>query len=178
MLELLEGTVQSGTSRLAAVPGLRISAKSGTAQITDPKTGTYSTDRFLSSALAIFPTEKPRLITYVVIENPQGSSIYGAQTAVPMIRDIASTLSTLMNIPMEGDNIINRESSVHVTPPVARNLGDVLHDMTGYSKRMLIPYLARQDIKWRIDGEGWVVFQFPPPGTPVKSGMSIFLELE
>ena len=180
MLELMELTVSSpgGTARRAAVPGLRISAKSGTAQITDPETGEYSEERFLSSVLALFPTEDPRLIVYVVLENPQGKSIYGAQTAAPMVKKIAETLAPVYGIPVEGNIVVDHPGKVKVENPVPEPLGDVLPDMKGYSKRMLLPYLQRTDIHWALDGEGWVVFQFPPPGTPVESGMSVYLELE
>jgi cell division protein FtsI (penicillin-binding protein 3) len=180
MLDLMELTVSSpgGTARRAAVPGLSISAKSGTAQITDPETGNYSDERFLSSVLALFPTEDPRLIVYVVLENPQGESIYGAQTAAPMVKKIAETLSPVYGIPLAGNLVMDHPGKVKVENPVPEPLGDVLPDMQGYSKRMLLPYLQRTDIRWTLDGEGWVVFQFPPPGTPVESGMSVYLELE
>jgi len=180
MLDLMENTVSSpgGTSRRAAVPGLRISAKSGTAQITDPETGRYSTDRFMSSVLALFPTESPELIVYVVLENPRGASIYGAQTAAPMVKKIAETLSPLYGIPVAGNSVMEHSGRVRIENPEAMPLGETLHDLTGYSKRMLLPYLVREDINWTIDGEGWVVFQFPPPGTPIESGMSIYLELK
>jgi cell division protein FtsI (penicillin-binding protein 3) len=179
MLELMEQTVTSpsGTSRRAAVPGLRMSAKSGTAQITDPETGRYSSDRFLSSVLAIFPTDDPELIVYVVLENPRGASIYGAQTAAPMVREIAETLSPIFGIPLAGNTVMQHTGRVKIDYPESLPLGEELHDLTGYSKRMLLPYLEREDISWTIDGEGWVVFQFPPPGTPIESGMSIYLEL-
>jgi cell division protein FtsI (penicillin-binding protein 3) len=180
MLNLMEQTVNSpwGTSRRAAVPGLRISAKSGTAQITDPETGRYSSDRFMSSVLAIFPTEDPQLIVYVVLENPRGASIYGAQTAAPMVKEIAETLAPLYSIPIAGNTVMEHPGRVRIENPEPMPLGETLHDMTGYSKRMLLPYLEREDINWTINGEGWVVFQFPPPGTPVESGMSIYLELK
>jgi cell division protein FtsI (penicillin-binding protein 3) len=73
---------------------------------------------------------------------------------------------------------MDHPGKVKVENPVPEPLGDVLPDMQGYSKRMLLPYLQRTDIRWTLDGEGWVVFQFPPPGTPVESGMSVYLELE
>ncbi len=179
ILNLMEKTVFSpgGTSRRAAVPGLRISAKSGTAQIIDPETGRYSTDRFMSSVLALFPTESPELIVYVVLENPRGASIYGAQTAAPMVKKIAETLSPLYGIPVAGNTVMEHSGRVRIENPQAMPLGETLHDLTGYSKRMLLPYLSREDINWTINGEGWVVFQFPPPGTPIESGMSIYLEL-
>ncbi len=180
MLELMEQTVTSpsGTSHRAAVPGLRISAKSGTAQITDPETGRYSSDRFLSSVLALFPTDDPEIIVYVVLENPRGISIYGAQTAAPMVRDIAETLAPLYGIPLAGNTVMEHSGRVKIDNPEPMPLGEELHDLTGYSKRMLLPYLEYEDITWTIDGEGWVVFQFPPPGTPIEAGMSIYLELK
>ena len=180
MLELMEKTVISpgGTSRRAAVPGLRISAKSGTAQITDPETGKYSKDRFLSSILGIFPTDNPKLIVYVVLENPQGGKIYGAQTAAPMLKQIAETLSPLYGIPIAGNTVVDHPGKVRVETPVSLPLGEKLHDLTGYSKKMLLPYLERKDIHWNIKGDGWVVYQFPPPGTPITSGMNIYVELK
>ncbi|OQX29131.1 MAG: hypothetical protein B0D92_05285 [Spirochaeta sp. LUC14_002_19_P3] len=180
ILEMMEQAVTdpAGTAKRTAVPGLRISAKSGTAQITDPQTGRYSTDKFLSSVLALFPTPKPRLIVYVVLKNPRGASIYGAQTAAPAVKKIAQTLAPLMGIPIAGNTVIEHSGRVRVKNPRGEPLGDTLIDFTGYSKRMLLPYLTRKDLKWTINGSGWVVFQFPPPGTPIEEGMSIFLELE
>ncbi|MCK5736537.1 MAG: hypothetical protein KAH21_08665, partial [Spirochaetaceae bacterium] len=180
ILDLMEQTVTSpgGTSQRAAVPGLRISAKSGTAQITDPETGRYSTNRFMSSVLALFPTDNPQIIVYVVLENPRGASIYGAQTAAPMVKRIAETLAPLYSIPLAGNTLMDHSGHVRINNPKPMPLGETLHNLSGYSKRMLLPYLEREDINWTIDGEGWVVFQFPPPGTPVESGMSIYLELK
>ncbi len=179
MLDLMEKTVSDpgGTARRAAVPGLRISAKSGTAQIADPQTGKYSDKRFLSSTLALFPTEKPQLIVYVVLENPQGESIYGAQTAAPMVSSIARTLAPLYGIAMAGNTVINHPGKVQVSNPRPAPIGSTLPDLTGYSKRMLLNYLNHPDIKWTIEGEGWVRFQFPPPGTPVEKDMSVYVEL-
>lgn len=179
MLELMERTVSDpgGTARLASVPGLRISAKSGTAQITDPETGRYSTNRFLSSVLAIFPTDDPDLIVYVVLENPRGSSIYGAQTAAPMVKEIAEALAPGRGIPLAGNTVMNHPGKVRVENPEPMPLGETLHDMTGYSKRMLLGYLEQGDIEWTIDGEGWVVYQFPPAGTPITDIQGVYLEL-
>ncbi len=179
MLELMEQTVSDprGTARRAAVPGLRISAKSGTAQIPDPETGEYSKDQFLSSTLALFPTEDPKLIVYVVLENLRGEKIYGAQTAAPMVREIAEVLSPLYGIPLKGNIVLNHPGQVELSNPRPQPLGDTLPDFRGYSKRMLLDYMNAPGIQWTIDGSGWVVLQFPPPGTPVEDGMGVYLEL-
>jgi cell division protein FtsI (penicillin-binding protein 3) len=51
-------------------------------------------------------------------------------------------------------------------------------DFSGYSKRRLLPLLLRDDIIVEISGDGWVKRQSPPPGTPLRPGMTITLELE
>ena len=96
----------------------------------------------------------------------------------PAVRKIASTLAPLRGIPLAGNTVLEHSGKVRVNDPKPAPLGDTLHDMSGYSKRMLLPYLTRTDIEWTISGEGWVVFQFPPPGTPIEEGMRVFLELE
>jgi cell division protein FtsI (penicillin-binding protein 3) len=180
LLAMMEQAVASpeGTVRRARVPGLRISAKSGTAQIADPETGTYSEDRFLSSVLAIFPTEDPRLIVYVVLENPKGFSYYGGRIASPVVKEIATVLSPYFGIPVGGNRVVSHPGTVRITRPEPEPLGEVLPDLTGYSKRMLLPYLTREGMSWSVNGEGWVVFQFPPPGTPIEPGMSVYVVLE
>ena len=50
---------------------------------------------------------------------------------------------------------------VQLSNPEALPLGETLHDMRGYSKRMLLQYLERDDIQWTIYGDGWVVTSFP-----------------
>ena len=87
VLEMMAvATEQSGTARRGAVQGVRISAKTGTAQVRDPATGTYSESNYVASYLGIFPTEEPRVIVYVVLHNPKGPAYYGSQIAAPVFR--------------------------------------------------------------------------------------------
>jgi len=44
-------------------------------------------------------------------------------------------------------------------------------------KKVLLPLLSRKDVRVFLNGSGWVYRQTPPPGTPVKPGMEIVLEL-
>ncbi len=107
MLDYMETAAgPGGTARRAAVPGIRISAKTGTAQVTDPKTGAYSQSDFTASLLGIFPTDDPRLIVYVVIRNPQGQSYYGSLIAAPVFHDVAVALADKLGIPREGTQTV------------------------------------------------------------------------
>jgi cell division protein FtsI (penicillin-binding protein 3) len=51
-------------------------------------------------------------------------------------------------------------------------------DLTGVSKKLLLPLLLRQDIAVEIRGSGYVVRQDPLPGTRIESGTKIILELK
>ena len=58
------------------------------------------------------------------------------------------------------------------------NLEDYMPDFTGTPKRLLMNLLNRQDIELKIQGDGYVVSQYPAPGTPITKGMIVELYLE
>ena len=74
--------------------------------------------------------------------------------------------------------MLPRAGAVDVPPHPAAVIGSVMPDLTGTSKRLLLPLLARDDLQVVLRGSGTVVRQDPPPGTPVAAGMRIVLELE
>jgi len=179
VLDMMESaTGEAGTARRAAIDGLRISAKTGTAQVTDPATGRYSETDFIASMLGIFPTEDPRVVVYVVIQNPRGESYFGSTIAAPVFRDIALELVDALGIPRAGDARLPGARAASPPAPAAAAIGDTMPDLTGTPKRQLAPLLAREDLQVVLRGSGTVVRQDPPPGTPVTPGMRIVLELE
>ncbi len=178
MLLMMETATESGgTARRAAIDGLRISAKTGTAQKIDPETGTYSGKSFVASTLAIFPTEDPKLIVYTVIDTPKGDEFYGGRIVTPIIKELAEELVRYMDIPIASDTVIEHSGVIRLTSPEQLKPGGTLPDLTGLSKREILPLIALQGVTVTIEGEGWVVSQFPEPGTPITEGMTINLEL-
>jgi cell division protein FtsI (penicillin-binding protein 3) len=179
VLRMMETATQpGGTAKRAAIEGYRISGKTGTAQVTDPSTGGYYKDKYIASFLGIFPTEKPRLIIYVSIENPKGEHYYGSRIAAPVFKEAAEALIPLMGITGADANVVAHSGRVVITRPDPLKLEDRIPDLLGQPKRLLIPLLANEDIEVAIRGEGYVVRQSPPPGTPVRKGMRLILELE
>ncbi len=178
MLGMMEtATEKGGTAYRAAVEGMRISAKTGTAQVGLP-VGGYAEDRYIASFLGIFPTGDPRLIVYVVLENPQAELPYGGIHASPVFKKVAEEMIRHLGLPLEGDRSLEHSGSVqlHIPPKVV--LGATMPDLRDTPKRLLVPLLSRKDIQVLIVGEGRVVRQQPPPGTPVTTSMKIRLELE
>ncbi len=179
ILRMMEGsTEEGGTARRARIDGVRLSAKTGTAQVPDSESATYSKSEFVASILGIFPTEEPELILYIVIFNPKGERYFGSQVAAPVFKKIADRLVDYWGIAREGETVLPHPGAVTVTIPEQIELGGRMPDLLGVSKRSLLLLLRRDDLNVRIIGEGHVVGQSPPPGTPLSSGQSIILELE
>lgn len=83
---------EEGTGRLAAVPGLRICAKTGTAQVTDPNNKVVDHTTWFASYA---PFEQPRYVVLVMVES--GAS--GGYTCAPVARKIYEALLRLESEP-------------------------------------------------------------------------------
>ncbi|MFP4365330.1 MAG: penicillin-binding transpeptidase domain-containing protein [Spirochaetia bacterium] len=180
ILEMMESAVsdEDAIGRLAGVEGLRVSAKTGTAQILDPVTGTYSEDEHIASCLAIFPTDDPEYIVYGVINNPKGENYFGSQTAAPMVSQGITEMVRYLGIPIQGQREVEHSGQIRLLQQEEAEIGDIMPDLTGYPKRLLLPLLEREDLDVIIEGEGWVQSQDPEPETEIIDGMRIRLELE
>jgi cell division protein FtsI (penicillin-binding protein 3) len=180
MLSWMEtATLHAGTAHLAAVDGVRISAKTGTAQVSSAKTGTYSESDFIASLIGIFPTDDPQYIVYVVVQNPRGQSYYGSQIAAPIFHDVAVSLMDTGGIPRSGTTVAPspRPAAAAGSPAAEVTVGAPMPDLRGTPKKLLLPLLLRSDLFVTINGSGYVVSQQPPPGTRIQAGQKIGLEL-
>ena len=179
MLAMMEtSTSTGGTAWRLKTDDIRISAKTGTAQLADPEKGGYSDKIFGASCLAILPSDDPKYICYIIIENPKGESYYGGTIASPVIKELIDNLILYGNISRSDDEEIVHSGRISV-PPARKSIPEgVLPDYSGYSKRELIPLFQEGNIAVKLSGEGWVVSQDPPPGTPIEQGMLLLLELE
>ncbi|MBN2509599.1 MAG: transpeptidase family protein [Spirochaetales bacterium] len=179
MLLMMEtATETGGTAARAKIDGIRMSAKTGTAQVPDPKTRGYSNDNFVASTLAIFPTEQPRIILYVVIHHPRGTQKFGGRIAAPLVKEAGEEIIRFLGIPKEGDIILTH--SGRITLPALRpiRVGEKMLDLQGLSKRQLFPLITEERLNVYISGTGWVVRQTPEPGTVLQEGQDIHLYLE
>ncbi len=179
MLDWMEtATAPAGTARRAAVEGVRISAKTGTAQVANPQTGTYSENDFVASMIGIFPSDDPQLIVYVVIQNPKGESYYGSTLAAPVFHDVAVGLIDQLGMPRAGAKTASSTGQFPAPAPRQVEIGTVMPDLTGTPMKLLLPLLLRKDLSVTIRGSGFVAKQDPPPGTAIANGMKIVLELQ
>jgi len=85
-----------GTAERLHRDDFRIAAKTGTAQLLDPETGTYSDTRFLASCLVLFPVPDPEYIIYIAAENPASGQIYGSTVVVPYMNQLIDYMAGYM----------------------------------------------------------------------------------
>lgn len=85
---MLKGVLAAGgTATEAAIPGYDLAGKTGTANKPDPRTGKYSTSKYVSSFVGFAPARHPRLLVTVMVDEPQGA-IYGGTVAAPAFQKI------------------------------------------------------------------------------------------
>jgi penicillin-binding protein A len=81
--EMMVTVTESGTARAAALPGVRVAAKTGTAQ-----TGEAG-DETLAWTLAFAPADDPRIAVAVLVEGSgPGGNETGGRVAAPMVRQV------------------------------------------------------------------------------------------
>ena len=79
------------TGRQAAVPGVRVAGKTGTAPLVLAD-GRVDSDRYLSSFVGLAPADDPDFVVLVSVAGPQGDSPWGGTVAAPAFRRIVEAL--------------------------------------------------------------------------------------
>ncbi len=97
LLGMLESVVAAeGTGKLAAIPGYRVSGKTGTAW--KATAGGYSTDRYMAVFGGVAPASEPRLAAVVVIDEPSAGQHMGGQVAAPVFSRIVGGALRLLAV--------------------------------------------------------------------------------
>jgi cell division protein FtsI (penicillin-binding protein 3) len=99
LIDLLESVVatEGGTGKRAAIPGYRVSGKTGTAW--KATAGGYSTDKYLAVFGGVAPATNPRLAAVVVIDEPGAGKYYGGDVAAPVFSGVVGGALRLLAVP-------------------------------------------------------------------------------
>jgi cell division protein FtsI (penicillin-binding protein 3) len=97
LVGMLESVVAAeGTGKLAAIPGYRVSGKTGTAW--KATAGGYSTDRYMAVFGGVAPATAPRLAAVVVIDEPGAGQHMGGQVSAPVFSRIVGGALRLLAV--------------------------------------------------------------------------------
>jgi cell division protein FtsI (penicillin-binding protein 3) len=95
--DMLRGVLaDGGTASGAAIPGYDMAGKTGTANIAID--GHYSDSAYVASFIGMVPTDHPRLVVAVVVDQPNGS-IYGGSVAAPAFQQIVGWAVPYLGLP-------------------------------------------------------------------------------
>jgi cell division protein FtsI (penicillin-binding protein 3) len=98
--QMLEGVLApGGTASEVSIPGYRLAGKTGTASKVDAATGEYSKTRYVASFMGFAPASHPKLLSAVIVDEPQTGSIFGGTVAAPAFGQIMSFALPYLRIP-------------------------------------------------------------------------------
>lgn len=92
---LMARVVDEGTGELAQIPCYPVGGKTGTTQkVVGGKVG----GAYIASFVGFAPVEKPRVVLYVAVDEPQGM-YYGGQVAAPLFQAIMRDVLRYLDVP-------------------------------------------------------------------------------
>lgn len=83
--------VDNGHSKKAGVEGYYVAAKTGTAQVANPDTGRYYTDRTIHTLTGFAPNENPKFTMIAKLDYPK-TAAFAESTAAPLFGEISKFL--------------------------------------------------------------------------------------
>ena len=175
LTNMLRGVVEEGgTGMKAAVEGYDVAGKTGTAQVVDPETGTYSPDRYMSSFIGFAPASDPAVAVLVIIQEPEGRG-FGGQVAAPVFHNVMLHTLRYLGIPpeekeeQEVPGLVARasysgnEDKMKKTTSKEEGSSGVMPDVIGMSMREVVAQLQKINVEFEMIGSGRAVSQKPSP---------------
>ena len=124
--QMMEGVVLHGTGKEATLKGYTSAGKTGSAQIYDFKTKTY-THTYNSSFLGFAPVANPQIVVAVTLNaTSNGAQGYGGVVAAPVFREVTTAALRMLDVPKDlPDSLLSsvngagpRSVSSVTSPPV------------------------------------------------------------
>lgn len=155
----------SGTAGWAAIEGLPVAGKTGTAQ--KYIDGRYRT-KYNASFVGFFPVDDPEYIILVLLDEPR-TSIYGGFTAGSVFKEIAKRVSSLGNtIDRSPDNQFAEIIQHKKTP-----------SLIGLSTEQAEVLLNNMNIPFEADSRsGFIASQTPEPGSEILGNTLVKLQVQ
>ncbi|MCD9024436.1 penicillin-binding transpeptidase domain-containing protein [Cohnella silvisoli] len=182
-LETVVSDQEIGTGKKAYIPGYRIAGKTGTAQKVTKSDETnksgYSKDRYVVSFIGYAPVDNPKVVLYVVVDEPQIDNAGGGSVAGPIFKEIMGKsllhLGITPNLPKMPDAsassaIASASSSkdVEVTATVP--------DVSGMTVTQARSQLKQRSFPVGVLGNGSKVLQqLPKAGSVLPASQQIYL---
>ena len=157
----LERTVTKEGPDGAFVQGYNVGGKTGTAQKIDPTTGTYSSDKYISSMVALAPVENPQITVFIAVDEPSNGLYYGGEVAAPLMKELFEEVFKYMDSPLAKERF-----------SIYKNV--IIPDVRGKSIEEAKEILKENGLEAEVKGSGKTIVSMDSyPGAIVKEGTTI-----
>jgi cell division protein FtsI (penicillin-binding protein 3) len=173
---MLARVVEEGTGHFAMVPGYEVGGKTGTAQKLDPGTRRYSRAPGVLSFVGFVPTDEPRLVMLVMLDEPKNEK-WGSEAAAPIFAAIAAPVLRYLEVAPRDVSPIQIVTGgggdgpgagrVRLASEATETSAGVMPDLRGRTLRQALASLTPRGVRVEIAGRGRVVQQAPAPGEPL-----------
>ena len=195
LTSIMEQVVSRGTAKRAQISGYTIAGKTGTAS--KLVNGHYSHTDNNASFVGFVPSRNPALTIVVVVDSPHGENgTHGGSVAAPIWKRITEPALQHLGVAPDvdpADPVLVARGDDEDAPIETTSVAGVgqatvslivdgapgqVPDVTGMSARDAIRQLMKGGLNARLSGDGVVVSQDPPAGTPLEPGMVCRLVLD
>ena len=197
LTHMLQGVVEEGTGRRAALGTYPVAGKTGTTRRAIG--GQYLPGHYWASFVGIFPALDPQLVLVVKIDDPQGE-YFGGSVSAPVVRTILEAALATPGVTLDrgrlvrhwlpdsadtvraGAEGVNGRGAATVLvawppapqPPRAAPPGPrVVPDVAGLSLRAAARALHGRGFEVRVEGWGRAVGTYPPAGSSAPPGSAV-----
>lgn len=167
VLSMMESVVAEGTGKNARVAGYKIGGKTGTSE------DGVNTGKYVTSFVAVAPTDDPQLVMLITLYNPTGEGGHqGGGVAAPLGGQILSEVLPYLEVKQGNPDEVEQVNQIE-TPNL---IGKTIEEAEKICKE------AKLQIKVEgLENEGFdkskiVVNQIPQSGIMVKENSCIYIE--
>jgi membrane carboxypeptidase/penicillin-binding protein len=176
--------VQEGTGKAAGIPGADVVGKTGTAQKADPSGG-YSEDKYVASFIGAILDSKPRLVIFVLLDEPGVKKRTGGKIAAPVFSRIGASIlgmcggkpvdmgAMIASVDIPRTQASDNERDTVVVKKGPREGEWVVPDFKGLDMRQAVDVCGRIKCDPSFHGSGLAVDQDPKPGSILKEGAAV-----
>lgn len=167
MRRALESVVALGGGKSAFIEGYRIGGKTGTAQ--KVQNGRYLVNNYIMSFMSVVPSNNPKAILYLAIDNPKNTALLSSYTTTPIARRILLDIIDALDIEkQEGELAKELEWTDKETFVVPNVIGMDVKDAKKELSNFTIEYTGSGNI---------IKEQSPSPGEKIEIGSTVKLLL-
>jgi cell division protein FtsI (penicillin-binding protein 3) len=175
---------EDGTGKKARIDHVAVAGKTGTSQKFDFSRGMYSSEKVRTSFMGFFPSDNPKIVMLITLDEPQRDR-WGGVAAAPVFKEIGEQILTRFKTdirdnpppPIEEEKIRPPMGVRLVTAKVVINEGHegaiemgepVMPDFRGLTMREALKKSHALGVDVKVVGSGWAVSQNPAPGVFLK----------